>query len=83
MKFGGFGEFVVAHLILGVIPSEENMKINHIVLDANILIKNYNFDSEDLIQLIKMKDFFGAKLCLPRVVYDECVGNYEQDINEA
>ncbi|WP_025523565.1 PIN domain-containing protein [Vibrio parahaemolyticus] len=58
------------------------MKIKHIILDANILIKNYNFDSEDLVQLIKMKDFFGAKLCLPRVVYDECIGNYSKDINE-
>ncbi|MDH0345722.1 PIN domain-containing protein [Aeromonas dhakensis] len=58
------------------------MKIKYIVLDANILIKNYNFDSEDLIQLIKMKDFFGAKLCLPKVVYDECIGNYSKDINE-
>lgn len=29
-----------------------------------------------------MKDFFGAKLCLPKVVYDECIGNYSKDINE-
>ena len=58
------------------------MNIKHIVLDANILVKNYNFNSEDLVQLIKLKDFFGAKLYLPKVVKDECIGNYENEAKE-
>lgn len=56
------------------------MNIKNIIIDANILIKNYNFSNDEIIQLIKLKNFFNIQLCLPKVVYDECIGNYKEDI---
>jgi hypothetical protein len=58
------------------------MNIKHIIIDANILIKKYNFDSAELIKLVKLKDYFDLNLHLPKVVYDECIGNYKEDADE-
>lgn len=58
------------------------MKIDAIVVDANLIVKKYNTFISGLSKVIQVKDFFNIELCLPKVVYDECLGNYNNDIKE-
>lgn len=59
------------------------MNIKNIVVDSNFLMKDYNLNSHETAQLIKIKDYYKLKLILPDVVYDECLGNYKKDSLEA
>lgn len=59
------------------------MDIKNIVVDSNFLIKDYNLNSHETAQLIKIKDYYKLNLVLPEVVYDECLGNYKKDSLEA
>lgn len=59
------------------------MDIKNIVVDSNFLIKDYNLNSHETAQLIKIKDYYKVDLVLPDVVYDECIGNYRKDSLEA
>lgn len=58
------------------------MQLETIVLDTNILTKDYNLRSNDLNQVIRIKDFLSVELCIPEVVYDECIYRYNNDIDD-
>lgn len=53
------------------------------MVDSNFLIKDYNLNSHETAQLIKIKDYYKLSLIMPDVVYDECIGNYRKDSLEA
>lgn len=59
------------------------MEIKNVVVDSNFLIKDYNLNSHETAQLIKIKDYYKLNLIMPDVVYDECIGNYRKDSLEA
>lgn len=59
------------------------MEIKSVVIDSNFLIKDYNLNSHETAQLIKIKDYYKLSLIMPDVVYDECIGNYRKDSLEA
>lgn len=52
------------------------MRIHSVILDANTLIRDYKLSGREIRKLTKTKDLYSFKLCIPEVVYDECVGNY-------
>lgn len=56
------------------------MKFHAVVIDANILIRDYSLCGYDLQKIVKTKDFYGLQVCIPEVVRDECVGNYAKDV---
>ncbi|MCO8166237.1 PIN domain-containing protein [Pseudomonas sp. 21LCFQ02] len=59
------------------------MKFKAIVIDANILIKNYALTSHYLHKLVKTRKFYELDIFIPEVVFDECIGNYEESLTDA
>lgn len=55
---------------------EQTIRIKAVILDTNILIRDYKITSYGIRKLKKTKDLYSFDLCIPEVVYDECVGNY-------
>lgn len=55
------------------------MRIHSVILDANILIRDYKFNGREIRKLTKTKNLYSFSLCIPEVVYDECIGNYVAD----
>lgn len=56
-----------------------NMHTHSVILDANILIRDYKLIGNEIRKLIKTKDLYSFRLCIPEVVYDECIGNYAKE----
>lgn len=52
------------------------VRIQSVILDTNILFRDFKLSGYDLRKLIKTKDLYSFDLCIPEVVQDECIGNY-------
>lgn len=57
--------------------------IKYLVLDTNILYKDYDFRSNDLRKLIKLCSLYQVKVCIPQIVIDECLGQYRKEFKKA
>ncbi|MEL0659484.1 PIN domain-containing protein [Psychromonas arctica] len=57
--------------------------IKYLVLDTNILHKDYDFRSKDLRKLIKLCSLYNVRVCIPQVVIDECLGQYDKEFSKA
>lgn len=53
------------------------MQINHIVIDTNVIIQSYRFNNKDLLKLIKTRKLYKFEIYIPKVVYDESIGNFK------
>lgn len=56
------------------------MKIHSVIIDSNFLIRDYKLSSYFIKKLIKTKKFYCVQVCIPEIVYDECIGNYEHTV---
>lgn len=52
------------------------VRIQSVILDTNILFRDFKLSGYELRKLIKTKDLYSFDLCIPEVVHDECIGNY-------
>ncbi|WP_439852354.1 PIN domain-containing protein [Pseudomonas syringae] len=59
------------------------MKFHAVVIDANILIRDYLLRGNALQKIVKTKNLYGLEVCIPEVVRDECIGNFGKDIDIA
>lgn len=59
------------------------MKFHAVVIDANILIRDYPLRGNALQKMVKTKKFYALEICIPEVVRDECIGNYAQGVEAA
>lgn len=55
------------------------MRIQSVILDTNILLKDYKLSGYELRKLIKTKELYSIELCIPEIVKDECIGNFIAD----
>ncbi len=59
------------------------MRFHAVVVDANILIRDYPLRGNTLQKMVKTKSFYALEICIPEVVRDECIGNYAQSVEVA
>ncbi len=52
--------------------------IKKLILDTNILFKDYDFRSKDLRKIVKICSLYKVDVCIPQVVIDECLGQYKK-----
>ncbi|MER0499539.1 PIN domain-containing protein [Aeromonas hydrophila] len=57
--------------------------IKYLVLDTNVIYRDFDFRSNDLRKLIKLCSLFDVQICIPEVVIDECLFQYEKEFIEA
>lgn len=57
--------------------------IKSLVLDTNILYGDFNLRSNDLRKLIKICSLYSVDVCIPQIVLDECLGQYECEFLKA
>lgn len=54
-----------------------------LVLDTNILYRDFNLQSNDLRKIIKIAGLYNIQTCIPQIVLDECLGQYNRGFSEA
>ncbi|WP_073586679.1 PIN domain-containing protein [Vibrio quintilis] len=59
------------------------MMIKNLILDTNILHKDYDFRSKDLRKIIKICSLYKVNVCIPQIVIDECLGQYRKAFKTA
>ncbi|MCP1598992.1 rRNA-processing protein FCF1 [Aeromonas caviae] len=55
---------------------------DNIILDTNILHKDYNLRSNDLKKIVKIAGIYKTNICIPQIVIDECLGQYTKEFNK-
>ncbi|MFN9472266.1 PIN domain-containing protein [Acidovorax sp.] len=58
-------------------------EISTVVIDANILIKNWHFSGKGINRLMRIKDIYNLDICITAVALEEIIGNYAIQYNEA
>lgn len=57
--------------------------IKNLVLDTNILYGDFDLRSNDLRKVIKICSLYSVDVCIPQIVLDECLGQYEIEFLKA
>lgn len=55
----------------------------YLILDTNILYHDFNLQGNDLRKIIKIASLYNIQVCIPQIVIDECLGQYERGFSEA